>query len=545
MAVDKQWIETVKTMAEIKTRPSIDVEFRVEDGKRSVNIAIPVSKGVSREQWQRRVSDDILPDSPNADAPEKTPFEILNKLTDSVKAEHPLSQALADDSEFAPLRPLFVFATKGMAEIPVAFHVLAVKAADRSVRCRSFTHKSFILLMRSKDGTLREDLVRRFIDQFRQPPAELDLAQRTVLERLQPEWSPDRNHDFSFEDPGRVIPFVPAAGELLQRDIETLLDAELTRADFFRYTNQLLALHMGLYQPRLAAHLNPAIELLLQEMADPHSVSSEQVARVERGDDPQHQFTASLDVQVPEGSSWRRMSTRMPAFRSFLTLERRLATLHFNLMLFNRIRSLVSTYLRDCDFDDASAVSLSRKPSDIVQRLQDDPEFRSYLERASEALAVRFIFDQLSDASEKDSFEVLAREPSGLHALRSFYERYNFESSPKPTSSRAHKNGSQVVRRLLGRGEHGLLQARKGFGAYFEIGAGLLPLLLITSIGPGAEKIPVMRFWTELGRYGMRLPSEERERLLGRLKAMGLYERYSDAGEASYVRGLLAVREVA
>jgi DNA phosphorothioation-dependent restriction protein DptG len=37
----------------------------------------------------------------------------------------------------------------------------------------------------------------------------------------------------------------------------------------------------------------------------------------------------------------------------------------------------------------------------------------------------------------------------------------------------------------------------------------------------------------------LRLDEDERGRLLSRLKAMGLYERFSDAGEASYVRGLI------
>jgi hypothetical protein len=535
MAVDSRWIDQVAdTYRDAKTIP-------VE----GVPLEMPVVKSTTRNTWQGLVSDDILPDSPNADAPEKIPFDILHRLTESTKTKQYLSKVLADDTEFAPLKPLFMFTTQGRAQIPVAFHVLAVKSVEKAVSNRGFKDKTFLLLMRNDKGEVDMRLVQRFIEHFRQPPDRLDLAQRTVLEQLQPHWSPASEFQFSLDNPSRIEPFVAKAGELLRQDLHTLLAAPLTRADFFRYTNQLLALHLGLYQPRLAAHINPAMDCLLAEMAQPGAEQPDWVGRIERGEDSEHSFFASLLAQMPEGATRRRMAAASPVLGSFRTLGQRLATLQFNLLLLNRVRDVVKSFLVHHGYDGETAVQLSRRPSQIIQRMQDDPDFRRYFERACEALAVGFACEQLDETNRDKHIAAVKSAPSGLHALRGFYQAYNLQSSSRAHNSRAYKQGEQVVRRLLSMGENGLLQARKGVGVYLEIGAGLLPLLLITSIGCGKEKIQVNELWKRLGEYGLRVVEDDRDRLLGRLKAMGLYERYSDAGEASYIRGLLTTGEAA
>lgn len=537
MGVDRTWIDMVQN--EYHSTQSIVVE--------RIPLQVPVpraqARASERNQWQGLVSDDILPDSPNADAPEKIPFAILHRLTDAGKTERSLSEALAEGTPFAPLRPLFMFTTRGAAQIPVAFHVLAVKATERAVYNKGLSHRLFLLLMRGPDGRIDLDLVRALIEHFRLPAEQLDLAQRAVLERLQPGWTPESGFQISLDDSGHIEPFLPTAGKLLRRDLRTLLTARLTRADFFRYTNQLLSFHFGLYQPRLAYHINPAIDLLLQELADPDSVSADAVERIERGDDPEHSFFAKLEVQAPEGASRRRMSADMPACQSFEDLRRRRAMLHFNLILLNRLRDVVKTFLVHAKHEDEMATALSRRPSQVVRHMQVNPDFRRYFERATEALAVRFALEQLDEHSREQNLERLRRAPSGLHALREFYQRYNLQSASNEKSSRAYKNGEQVMRRLLSMGENGLLQVRKRLGAYLEIGGGLLPLLLITTMQQNEEKIQVREFWKRLGNYGLNLSRDEQERLLGRLKAMGLYERYSDAGEASYVRGLITMKE--
>ncbi|WP_428267883.1 DNA phosphorothioation-dependent restriction protein DptG [Haliangium sp.] len=536
MAVNRNWIDAVED--HYLEDDIIEVE--------GVPLTMPKARSRTQSKWQSVVSDDIMPDSVTADRPEKIPFDILNRLTESTKAQTPLNQALADGTRFAPLRPLFVFETQSSDQIPVAFHVVAVKAADKPIRSKGFTERTFLLLMRDAEGRIDIDLVQRFIDYFRLPTERLDLAQRAVIEQIQPGWTPAGEFQTSLKQSEPVIPFLPKAGALLRRDLRTLLDAGLTRADFFRYVNQLIAVHLGLYQPRLAAHLNPAMELLLDEMAAPGSVRAEDVARIERGEDPAHSFEASLEIQAPAGESRVRVGKGTPAVRSYMELRLRLAHLHFHLTLLNRVRNAVSAYLVHGGCDAKTAREQARRPSQVVRRLGEDRGFRRYLERASEALAVRFAYEQLDDTGCEEALaELRKRARSGLHALRDMYRHYNLQSAPRATSRRAYKNGEQVVRRLLSMGDNGLLQVRQLANTYFELGGGLLPLLLITTVGTQVEKISVRRFWHRLGEYGLHLDDHERERLLGRLKAMGLYERYSDAGEASYVRALISTREAA
>ena len=531
MPVDKAWVQEVRGTEQIEECATFTVE--------GVDLVMPVSRSQTATHWQRRVSDDILPDSPNADAPEKTPFDILNKLTDASKPPHTLGEALADSEQLSPLKPLFVASTRAKTAIPIAFHVLAVKAADRPVNSRSFKHHTFLLLMRDAAGSLDVELVRNFIERFRSSTNKLGLAERAVLDAIEPGWDPATRHQFSLDDARTIVPFVPEAGRLLQRDLRTLLAAPLMRTDFFRYTNQLLSVHLGLYQTRLAAHLNPAMDALLAELRAPGSVDTDEVVAIEEGRSPRCRFFESLDVLAPGSSARRRMGKEADVIVSFRRMEQRLAELHFYLMMINRLRSVVTAYLLHKGYDKEAATLSSRRPSQIIERVQNDPDFRRFLERAGEALAVRFVLNQLSASSRDDSFTLIGRSGSGFEALKQLYGRYNLETSPQSHNSRAYKQGGQVVRRLLGAGEHGLVQSRRNAGSYFELGSGLLPLLLLTTIGADAEKLAVHSFWHELAAYGLRFAQEEREILLGRLKSMGLYERYSDAGEASYVRGII------
>ena len=97
---------------------------------------------------------------------------------------------------------------------------------------------------------------------------------------------------------------------------------------------------------------------------------------------------------------------------------------------------------------------------------------------------------------------------------------------------------------LLRQGQYGLAQGRGRVGGFFEVGAGMMPLLIFLAVGPGRLRAPLEDFWTHLARYGMAFDQEERARLLERLRSMGVYERFSDAGDAAYVRNLLSPGEV-
>jgi hypothetical protein len=507
-----------------------------------VEIEMPTSKsrpGERHRHWQRRVFSDILPDSPNADAPEKIPFRILNSLTTARNTKVSLEETMSGD--FSCLRPLYEMSTRGSMRVPLGFHVLAVKGTEERPNTRAFTEQTFLMLARDREGTVEKSLVDNFLQRFRLPPGELDLAQEFLLESMEPKWDPATEFVTELDPDGPGYPpFARDAAELFQKDLATLAGVELPTSDFFRFSNSLLALHFGLYQPRLAWRLNPAVDAILDAVSEPESVTVAEVERLERGDHRESNFNGRLNIRAPSLGQHRRLALNDPAKRSYDEMRTQLSQLHFSLLMFHRLRSLTKTFLRQrrgFDSDDA-LFQRSRWPSTIVERIKTEDEFRDYLQRASEVLVLRFLRDQLDSGRQEKLWDEIEGMPTGLHALKRGWELYNLQPPATPTTSRAYQQGFKVVNSLLKSGEYGLIQSRQGVGSYFELGVGLLPLLLLLVVGPQREKLQLDEFWAGLRRYGLSFEPDERELLLKRLKSMGLYERFSDAGEANYIRNL-------
>ena len=539
MTVDPGWLEQLRSDTTLDSCDTVTVD--------GVDVELPrsMARGKNRHRhWQRRVLDDCAPDSADADAPERTPFRILYGFTEPLKPEQTLKTVL--NSDLSPLAPLFQVRTRGGKTVPVAFHVLSVKGAERDeIESKGFREATFALLCRSDDGYLDEELIDSLVERFRTDPSQLDLAQRTLIERIQSDWTPDQAPQVFISDGLKdpVPPLDPVSCRLFQADLRTLLKTGLAPADFFHSLNLLLGLHLGTLQPRLAAQLNPKMDILLAEFAgtDPdHTERLEALDEASSRSDT-HPFKGTLRTRAPAAGLHRKVSHTAPARTSFADLERELARLHFHLLLLVRLRQLGAAYLRQQGFDEPE--SLCRTPLQLVRRMQDDPDFDRYLRRATTALAVRFVHDQLGEQRHDSAWATLEGAPSGLHALLRFYEVYNRDGARNKTSTRAHRQGISMTTSLLSQGEFGVIQTRRGLGSFFELGAGLLPLLLLLAVGAERDKLQVDRFWDRMADYGFAFERAERESVLRRLKDMGLYERFSDAGEASYVRNLLLARE--
>jgi len=548
MPIDPSWLQELHAMPDLDSRDTLAIDGVEID----LPLTSPRGKKKKMRDWQRRILNDIIPDSINADAPERTPFRLLYALTTSQKTNASITEVLAGD--LAPLEELFRATTKrSTKKMTLAFHVLAVKAAEKKeADTRGFSERTLLLLCRRPDGSLDQTLVQRLVEQFRRPPADLDLAQRTVLERIYPGWTPADEPTFTLPNDARarLVPFDPEAATLFREDLAHLLDAALSPADFFQQLNLLLMLHLGLYQPRVASLLNPQMDLLYREMAEPEPGRMEQIETMVAGFSARHPFTGRLQFRAPD-IELRSVTLQTPCRTSFSELANTLATFHFNVLVLVQLRRLGEAYLASkweiqdawragsLDQETASTVSQIRGPLQILWRIAEDPEFESFLRRATTALAVRFVQNQIASTAQQEAFGEISAAPSGLHALRRLYERYNIQSSRNAAGSRAYRQGIQITSSLLQQGQYGLVQGRQRVGPFFEIGAGILPLLILLSVGPGREKVPLVDFWGRLERYGIRLEPDERERLLARLRSMGVYERYSDAGEAAYVRNLM------
>lgn len=548
--MDQPWIDELFGIPDLASRGT----YVVDGVEFQLPLINPRGPKLRMRDWQRRVLSDLLPDSINADAPERTPFRLLYALTTNQKARKKgIEDALTGD--LAALEPLFRAETEtSKKKMTLAFHVLAVKAASSGESdAKGFTERTIVLLCRQRNGQLNEPLLRRLVEEFRKAPGELDLAQRTLLELLEPGWSPADEPRFDPTAAGEVvIPFDPIACELFQEDLLSLLDAGMSPPDFFQNLNVLFILHLGLFQPRAATLLNPQMDMLEADLAQPSVDWLGELQRFADAAAKLHPFCGYLDCWAADDGQMRRISAQTPALVSFERIDRDLQRFHFSILTLVQLRRLAEAYLAhrrgasNAYLDDALDTDLRtwiqaevQTPLQLLRRLHEEPEFRSFLDRALTVLCVRFVHHQIADSDKERATETLRSATNPLEGLRRLYERYNTQTSRNPTSSRAYRQGTSVMSGLLSQGEFGLVQGRRGVGRYFEVGAGLLPLLLLLVVTPRVEKVPLERFWARLEQYGLALDAGERGRLLERLRSMGVYERYSDAGDSAYVRNLM------
>jgi hypothetical protein len=548
MPLDLNWLDVVTRRRDLADAETFDLD--------GVEIDLPRSNARGRDRvrdWQRRVLADVIPDSVQADAPERTPFRLLSQLTTSMRTERSLKEVFA--SEFAPLDDLFRAETREGRKMTLAFHVLAVKAAEKGeIEARGFTERTLQLLCRDEAGSLDEALLRELIERFRLEPAQLDLAQKTVLERVQPNWSSSQEPTFTPPEAAATleVPFDPSAARLFREDIRRLLDAKLPPSDFFQQLNLLFCVHLGLYQPRVAALLNPQMDALFEVMAQPNPGALARLDERIKAFGKRHPFTATLRCRAPDPEH-RTVTLLTPERVAFEELGKGLAAFHFNVLCLGQLRRLGEAWFasrwdqhsawRGGHLDRGTERELAQKvrgPREFIAEMEQEPDFATFLHRATTVLAVRYLRTQIADTSRDEAMEKDVRPaPSGLHALHRLYVRYNLQNSKNASSSRAMHQGVKITSGLLNQGEYGLVQSRPRVGPFFQVGAGIFPLLVLLVVGPHREKARMEEFWGRLEGYGLMFDPPERERFLARLRAMGVYERFSDAGEAAYVRNLM------
>jgi hypothetical protein len=535
MTIDQEWIRELRSLPDLDSRDILEVD--------GVDLTMPVRRSnlEPARAWRRRVLPDVIPDYPLADAPEKMLYRILKRITDPQQTDRTLDGALA--GEFTRLIPLYEATTLGKNRVPVSFHVLTVNSLREPLRCRVFREKTFLLLCRNPDGELNEALVRDFIEKFRRSPDELELSQSLLIERLHPNWRREDEfcvHLEPFLEP--VRPFLTEAASHFQRDLRTLLRVDVPHSHFFRLVNQLLALHYGMYQCRLAKVLNPAVSRIIAWADNPTAIDVPEIETIEGCRHPAHQFNGSYTLRVTDLSGKRRLPLNHPARQSYLLTEKELLGLHFSLLMLNRIRHATTCYLRQTlGLTEESALDeLVRLPSQIAERLRTDERYRQFLLRAFEAISLRYIQQEVTEENRSKGLDLLKESRNALDAMKGLLELEERTRSGSTKSHSAVVSGSRVFNALLAKGDSGIVNSRRGVGKYLELGMGLVPLLLLLIVGD-REKVQLDTFWGGLAEYGFRFEPEDRELLLARLKMMGLFERFSDAGEANYVRSLMKV----
>lgn len=305
---------------------------------------------------------------------------------------------------------------------------------------------------------------------------------------------------------------------LFQRDLRTVLGMRLPRRDKIDALTSLLSLHLALHYYR--------VSLVLGEEVDRAIAASNGLTAPVRGCD-----CSSLSTCPLAGAIRFRTGTRgyVPVrlsdacVRSYRELDgRRLLALPANIITANLAQSLW--------------VALGGPKSDVPRMrelglaLSRDAKLQKRFDAAARALALLCVLDTDEAPEPAVAIKSVLRGP-GLHALRTAVLDLR--------RSRLKHTSRDVVNQLAKRESGGSLLRTNGPSAtFFELDEDFL-FLLVKLICRDEEK-PYTTFLSELREYGL-APQDESEtaRLAEALERLGMLSRYSDAGEASYVRHII------
>jgi hypothetical protein len=171
-------------------------------------------------------------------------------------------------------------------------------------------------------------------------------------------------------------------------------------------------------------------------------------------------------------------------------------------------------------------------PRALAAALAEDSSLRSVVDVAAGVLAIVYA-DQGASASDSELGAIAASEQPGIYLLRSTIH--------DDLRGELHYRSRAVVNQLVKRTFGGSLIRRRGSVLFFELDEELLFLLVKFVLRRQEDaELPFRQFLAGLAQYGL-APQDrnEEDELAESLERLGMLHRYSDAGEAMYVRHLL------
>jgi DNA phosphorothioation-dependent restriction protein DptG len=167
--------------------------------------------------------------------------------------------------------------------------------------------------------------------------------------------------------------------------------------------------------------------------------------------------------------------------------------------------------------------------ADLGRILDSDPTLRSEFDCAFR-IAAAAAAEKVSGQQRADLIELIHTESEpGFLALR--------EALLKGWRRELRRSTTDITAQLMRRGGKGI-SATRGSVQFFELGQDLL--LLLAKLVAGDEKVRYRDFLERLSLYGLAPQDREEEDVLADvLRSLQLLDKYSDTGEAMYVKHFL------
>ncbi|MGY4772902.1 DNA phosphorothioation-dependent restriction protein DptG (plasmid) [Kribbella sp. CWNU-51] len=334
--------------------------------------------------------------------------------------------------------------------------------------------------------------------------------------------------ELAAEFQSRGGPFCEPSLALFRRDLETVLATELPRPERAEWLTILISLHLALRLYRIAVALGGDIDRVIAASAQiPPPPGAQGCSCI--GRDPEQLQSCALAglLRFRTGSGhFRRVQGTDGCRAAYVEVDRR--------RLLDLLPTLITRNLASRAWQalGGGAAAERNDMRALAIALGSDRDLRRSMGAAAAAMAVLHHDACRKGESTREELEHASRTSDtlpGLHALREDIRHMRSRDLRRISSSVVN---SLMLKGTVGRGS---LISRNGpsYG-YFEIDEQLL-VLLVRLVCVDRE-VPFDTFLRELRAYGLAPQDDtERDALANTLERLGLLDRYSDAGEASFV----------
>lgn len=483
----------------------------------------------SREYHERKLRD-IFPLSPMAIKREEMWASVLNSLLESDPSlDVPKLIEIVGESEIIDyknngnLNNKFVSMIKDLYAIDAKsarknksyifpFH-LSIVANVKPSEPRDFD-KLFLKLLCDDNGDYNNEIIDKLYGLFEKEEAltPIDALVVEVLKKEVGEENPDliklKKDDYINEGYG----FFSLQRKLFQEDLKRIFDMKVSRAEKIHYFTVLMGFHFCIYTIKVCSFLIEEGEKFFEALKG-KTVNWGDLDRFEDGFKGKIPFTFR-DLKIPMASrSWT-------AYKKMS--EKTIYNGYIFMVLLNTLRKMAGDEFATFE--------------GIYKRMQQEKNFEEWVNSLLKAQRGVYIYDVMGFKGQFQemfkNFTTSCEPENYLNCIKRFY------ASQKPGNRAPRTAGIQFINQFAEAGSsYSFIGRKPGIGGFYAIGDDLLILLTHLSIDFGMKK-RFSDFLERISCYGF-WPDEGVESvLMDKLDRAGLLQKYSDSGDAVYVRSI-------
>ncbi|HDR7984039.1 TPA: DNA phosphorothioation-dependent restriction protein DptG [Bacillus cereus] len=481
--------------------------------------------------FHRRVLGDIFPFSPYAIKREEMWASVISGLLEQsaeIKVNSQLIENLLEsktlsyrgdsgelkDNLKAIFEDLYYIESKSSRNVPfiLPFH-LEVIGNLKTKEPRGF-NQLFKLLLTDETGQFNDELFNNVLLLFsdRDSLTPIDkLFIRTL--RDQPNYK-EINSKFkvSYLEMLNGYNFYKKQGELFRRDLKRILEMKVSRIEKVRYFSTVMGLHFSIYVIRISYYLDWEFKAFFSALeSEDHNFPTT--------DDYDKKFKSKITftfegVRTPKSSKPVVDCDEMSqvVYRSYI-----------HMVLLNTIRNMSQN----------QSITLL----EFKKELNRNKPFNKWVNLCFDLLMLAYVEKVIKLKNDQEIQEYLKALPG-----RNTFKRYEqlvikHFASQKSQNRTPRTAGIQFIKQSMGFGfNYSFIASKPGIGDYYGVNKDLIILLAHLTIDIDEKKIRYKDFLSRISSYGFNPDQHAEESLLQKLEETGLLQKFSDSGEAMYVR---------